>query len=173
MADVTAITAGIDSEPPAAIVNGDYPNRRFASVVPRSVFLAGRPVAAALLRLPERRLTNAPLLAGSPHLAPAAPRAAAVASASRAANRLADAAGPRLTRAVHALARILKPRTRITTARPALLVRPAAARGTSAASTRTVSQGHPARPRVIAATTSHAAARPRLHFAAVHRAMAR
>src|SRR5204863_4816578 len=94
--DLSVIGPGVNGEPPAAIVNGDYPNRRFASVVPRTVFLAGRAVAAALLQLPGQRLANAPLLAGSPQLAPAVPRTAAIASASRAANRLAEATSRRL-----------------------------------------------------------------------------
>lgn len=62
---------------PALIVNADYANRRFACAVPRAVFTAGRAVQPALLQLPERRLENAPLLAGSPQIAPPPPRAPA------------------------------------------------------------------------------------------------
>jgi hypothetical protein len=162
--DMSEIAAGINGGPAAAIVNDDYPNRRHASVVPRSVFLAGRPVAAALLRLPERRLANAPLLAGSPQLAPAVPRAAAVGSASRAANRLADMAVPRLRRAMHTLSRILKPRSQSAAARRVLLVRSTPAQGASPAS-----KAQPTRPRVIAAAAARTA-HPRLHLAASHRA---
>jgi Family of unknown function (DUF6600) len=79
VADPTKIGPGIAGGPPAGIVNGAYKNRRFASVVPRAVFVAGRPVATALIRLPDRRLDNAPLLAGSPRIAP--PAAAAPAAA--------------------------------------------------------------------------------------------
>lgn len=62
---------------PAAIVNADYANRRFARAVPRAVFTTGRAVQPALLQLPARRLDNAPLLAGSPQIAPPPPRAPA------------------------------------------------------------------------------------------------
>jgi uncharacterized protein DUF6600 len=175
VADLASIAPGVDGAPPAEIVNGDYPNRRFASAVPRAVFLAGRPVAAALLTLPERRLANAPLLAGSPQLAPAAPRAAAVATASRAANRLADAAVPKLARAIHTLARILRPQSRTTAARMKA-TRTAATRMTAAhpaLPARTarlpLSNAQPARPRAVVVAASHIA-RARLHLAAGHRA---
>ena len=72
VADPAAIEAGANGGPPAAIVNGDYRNRRFASVVPRPVFAAGRATAPALIELPGRRLQNPPLLAGSPQIPPAA-----------------------------------------------------------------------------------------------------
>ena len=58
--------------PPANIINGQYRNRRFASVVPRPVFVGGKPVADALIALPVRRLEHAPLLAGSPGIEPQA-----------------------------------------------------------------------------------------------------
>jgi hypothetical protein len=58
--------------PPAEIVTGQYHNRRFASVVPRAVFVGGKPVADAVITLPVRRLEHAPLLAGSPGIEPQA-----------------------------------------------------------------------------------------------------
>ncbi len=194
VADPSTIPPGINGEPPAEIVNGDYPNRRFASVVPRSVFLAGRPVAPVLLQLPGQRLANAPLLAGSPQIAPAAPRPAAVASASRAAARLAATTSRGLARTMPTLAGFLQPparttaarttatrttaaRTtaaRTTAARPALLARSAHARATTLAlSGRSPAwNAQQARSRVIAAVGSRTA-RPHLHLAASHRAMAR
>jgi hypothetical protein len=194
VADLSTIGPGVNGDPPAEIVNADYPNRRFASVVPRSVFLAGRPVAPALLRLPQQRLANAPLLAGSPQIAPAAPRAAVVVSVSRAANRLADAASRRLARTMRSLARLLRPTARTAAAatqaarapfaqaatvraaavRPALLVRSTPVR-TAAPALSGRSPGwntQVARSRVVAALTSRTA-RPRLHLAAVHRAITR
>jgi hypothetical protein len=69
--DVAAIQMQADGEPPLEVVNRDFANRQFASVVPRPVFINGRPVAPALLTLPEQRLRNAPVLMGSPQLAPA------------------------------------------------------------------------------------------------------
>ena len=81
--------------PPAEIVNGLYRNRRYASVVPRPVFVAGKPVAEAMIALPAHRLENAPLLAGSPGIEPqAAPSpvvAATVAAGSGVAATLAKA----------------------------------------------------------------------------------
>lgn len=165
--DLSMIAAGVNGEPPAVIVNDDYPNRRFASVVPRSVFLAGRAVAAALLQLPGQRLANAPILAGSPQIAPAAPRAAVVASASRAANRLADATSRRVTRTMHTLAGILKPQARMAASR-ARTARTAAAR--TAMPVR-LTQAHTATP-ALSARSPHTTS-PRLRFATIHRAMTR
>jgi hypothetical protein len=83
------IEPGPNGGPPAAVVKAEYRNRRFASVVPRPVFAAGRSVAKALIELPARRLENAPLLAGSPQIPPAAARAPqAVASAAHALARI-------------------------------------------------------------------------------------
>jgi hypothetical protein len=75
--DTGIIRIRADGEPPAAITNGAYANRIFASVVPRPVFVAGQAVAAALLQLPGERLRNAPALMGSPQIGPSAPAAAA------------------------------------------------------------------------------------------------
>jgi hypothetical protein len=100
--DVAKIGGGIDGEPPAEIITAPYQNRRFASVVPRSVFVGGRAVAPALVQLPEPRLDNAPLLPGSPQIGPPAPRPVVLAGR------------PTLAHAVTTLARILAPRTAAT-----------------------------------------------------------
>jgi hypothetical protein len=51
--------------------NEDFANRLFATVVPRSVFTNGRPVAPVRISLPEKRLQDAPVLMASPQIAPA------------------------------------------------------------------------------------------------------
>jgi hypothetical protein len=81
VADPTAIEAGANGKPPALVANADYRHRRFASVVPRPVFAARRAVAPALIQLPDRRLDNAPLLAGSPQIPPTIPRRQRIAPA--------------------------------------------------------------------------------------------
>ena len=53
------------------IFDREFANREFATVVPRSVFINGRPVAPARLTLPEQRLQNAPVLMASPQIAAA------------------------------------------------------------------------------------------------------
>jgi hypothetical protein len=69
-----------DGGPPSAVIDGTYRNRRFASVVPRAVFVGGKPVAPALLELPASRLENAPLLGGSPQIGPPHPAIVAIAA---------------------------------------------------------------------------------------------
>lgn len=145
VADPATIGPGVNDDPPVAVVTGRYRNRRFASVVPRAVFLGGKPVAPAVVKLPERRLENAPLLAGSPQLSPTPPRPSmplpVVAIERRAA--------PKLAKAVHTIARIAKPNA----ARAAAPVRSASApSGRSRAS-----NARPARPRVIGAPPARAA----------------
>jgi hypothetical protein len=83
VADPAAIGPARKDAPPAEIVTGQYRNRRYASVVPRPVFVGGKPVADAVIQLPARRLENAPLLAGSPGIEPpgASPPAKAVIAA--------------------------------------------------------------------------------------------
>ncbi|HEX2150919.1 MAG TPA: DUF6600 domain-containing protein, partial [Stellaceae bacterium] len=84
VADLAAIGAALKGDPPAHIVTGEYRNRRHASVVPRPVFVSGKPVADSVIDLPARRLENAPLLAGSPGIEPkgaSSPTGAAIASA--------------------------------------------------------------------------------------------
>jgi hypothetical protein len=77
VADAGSIEPGADGMPPSAVVDAEYANRRFASVVPRPVFVGGGEVSSAIVQLPQQRLENAPLLAGSPQIAPPAPRPAA------------------------------------------------------------------------------------------------
>ena len=69
--DTETIRLQADGEPPLEIFDEDFANRQFATVVPRSVFTIGRPVAPARVILPEQRLRNAPVLMGSPQIAPA------------------------------------------------------------------------------------------------------
>jgi len=107
--DVTKIGAGIDGEPPGDLITAPYQNRRFASVVPRSVFVGGRAVAPALVQLPEPRLENAPLLPGSPQIGPPAPRPVVLGGR------------PTLAHAVTTLARILSARPTTTAARTVIL----------------------------------------------------
>lgn len=104
--DASAIGPAVEGGPPAAVVVGDYQNRRFASVVPRPIFTGGKPVAAALVQLPGERLEDAPLLAGSPSIAPPEPHPVVVAQAPAA--RRPAVASSRLARAIHTLARIIR-----------------------------------------------------------------
>jgi uncharacterized protein DUF6600 len=117
MTDMATIEAPPNGAPPASVVRGDYRNRRFATVVPRTVFASGRTVAPAVIDLPSRRLDNAPLLAGSPQIPPAATRTEQV------------------VRAVRTLARILVPRAPTPVAQAAAVLRGGrqAARTTTAA----------------------------------------
>ena len=94
----------------------DYRNRRFASAVPRAVFVGGQPVAAALLDLPEQRLLDAPVILGSLDIPPAGPPA--VAAARKPVLVVVAAAPPRVPPR--------KPETRV-----ALLARPHPAPSTS------------------------------------------
>ena len=64
-------------DPPAEIVNADYKNRDAASAVPRAVFTGSKPVAGALVEIPERRLAIAPTIPGGPGISPPTPRVAA------------------------------------------------------------------------------------------------
>ncbi len=108
MRDPDRLEAAVAGVLPAIVVNGDYQNRRFAAVVPRSVFTAGRPVASALVQLPTERLENAPVLGGSPQIAPTSVRPVAVASRAPAETR---GIGQRLAGAVRTLAHMLRPRS--------------------------------------------------------------
>jgi hypothetical protein len=66
-------------DPPAALINAAYKNRRFASAVPRTVFVNGKPVADAIVDIPKRRLDVAPVMPGSPNVTlPTSKLAAAV-----------------------------------------------------------------------------------------------
>jgi hypothetical protein len=78
--DVEAIRMQPDGEPPLEVFDEHFANRRFASVVPRPVFVNGGAVASALLSLPEQRLENAPVLMGSPQIGPATHRVVVAAS---------------------------------------------------------------------------------------------
>ena len=81
VSDLETIRLDANGEPPLEIFDGHFANRRFASVVPRPVFVNGGPVAPALLTLPEQRLQDAPVLMGSPQVGPPVPRVAVAAPA--------------------------------------------------------------------------------------------
>ena len=154
-ADLSAIAAAANgsSSAPAAIVNGEYQNRRFASVVPRPVFTAGRAVAPALIDLPERRLDNAPLLAGSPQIPPATPPVQAASAA-------------------HTLARILEPRGAPARTHTVAVLR--GGRHSGSAQIKVVASSnhsrarplHVARERIIAVSATHTARSRPVHLAA-------
>ena len=148
VADPAAIGPALKNDPPAAVVTGDYRNRRFASVVPRAVFVGGKPVTKSLIELPPRRLDNAPLLAGSPQIPPSAPRPPVLLSSAASAGRLL----PKLAKARETLARILKRRDAkeadVKTGRPSSAA-PAAARARATPRQQPrVAKRPPARPRV-------------------------
>jgi hypothetical protein len=110
--DIETIRMPASGEPPLELFHEDFANRLFSTVVPRSVFINGRPVAPARVPLPEQRLQNAPVLMGSPQIAPpsaqpAARFAAAKAPASQVTVRLSRKGSPKLIRSVS-----IKPRGR-------------------------------------------------------------
>jgi hypothetical protein len=72
--DLETIRLQPDGEPPLEVFDEHFANRRFASVVPRPIFVNGGAVASTLLSLPEQRLENAPVLMGSPQIGPATHR---------------------------------------------------------------------------------------------------
>jgi hypothetical protein len=78
--DVGTIHMPANGEPPLEVFDEPFANRQFATVVPRSVFTNGRPVAAARMTLPEQRLRDAPVLMASPQLTPASAQHVARAS---------------------------------------------------------------------------------------------
>ncbi|MBV9859735.1 MAG: hypothetical protein JO038_06500 [Alphaproteobacteria bacterium] len=73
VADLETIREAPYGGPPGEIVNGRFANREFATVIPRAVFAAAKPVAPALLSLPEQRIAQAPVIMGSPQLPPPGP----------------------------------------------------------------------------------------------------
>jgi hypothetical protein len=167
VADVATIGPAVDGLPPAPIVNGAYRNRGFARAVPRSVFTSGRPVRPALLTLPERRLANAPLLAGSPQIGPPPPRPVQAAQATGA-HRAATAAAVNLHIATHALGREAERHSRPAFAHAATLVRRRFARGSIRLRARSHWVGLRQRRSHVIAVASHA--RPRLRLATARRA---
>jgi hypothetical protein len=77
VANAGTIRLGADGRPPVEVVNWHFANRLAASVVPRPAFAEGKPVALALLELPQERLREAPAIMGSPRVTPAMVRALA------------------------------------------------------------------------------------------------
>ncbi len=114
VADLAAIGAALKGNPPAAIVTGQYRNRRHATVVPRPIFVNGKSVADAVIELPERRLENAPMLAGSPSIEPAGATPPVKAAAELARHGVAanSGQGPRRAHPYRELARAKKSRRR-------------------------------------------------------------
>jgi non-ribosomal peptide synthetase component F len=155
-ADLAVIAAGASGSAPAAVINGDYQNRRFASVVPRPVFTGGREVARAMIDLPERRLDNAPLLAGSPQIPPAA-------------------APAQIASAAHTLARILEPHAAPAPARTVAVLR--GGRHSGSAQIKTVAAAghararaqHAAKERIVTVSATHTIHSRAVHLAAAHR----
>jgi len=79
--DLWTIHHADNGGPPPELVTGDYRNRRDATAVPRAVFIAGQPVAAARVAIPEARLETAPVIAETTPFPPApAPRTVASAA---------------------------------------------------------------------------------------------
>ncbi len=74
VSDFDGIVPEPDGRPPVEVVDRRFANRLEASVVPRSVFVRGQPVAPALLELPQERLRDVPVVMGSPRFGPPAPR---------------------------------------------------------------------------------------------------
>jgi Family of unknown function (DUF6600) len=68
--DAVAIEVRADGARALEMFNEDFANREFATVVPRSIFTRGRPVASARITLPEKRLQDAPVLMASPQILP-------------------------------------------------------------------------------------------------------
>jgi hypothetical protein len=66
----------VQGDPPAGLINAPYKNRRFATAVPRAIFVAGKPVADAAVDIPGRRLDVAPVMPGTPNLGPPTPKPA-------------------------------------------------------------------------------------------------
>ena len=79
--DFSAVRLGADGEPSAEITNAHFANRSFANVVPRPIFVAGQPIADALLTIPDERLRDAPAIMGSPRIGPPPPTSTRVATA--------------------------------------------------------------------------------------------
>jgi hypothetical protein len=71
--DPASIGPEPDGRLPVEVVNRRFANRLAASVVPRSIFVGGQPVAPALIELPKERLQEVPVVMGSPRLAWPAP----------------------------------------------------------------------------------------------------
>lgn len=159
ISDVSQIGAGADGGPTAAILDGEYRNRRFASIVPRPIFVGGQPVAPALVQLPEQRLDNAPLLAGSPQIGPTAPHPAVAASTARPA---------KLTGAVRVLARIIGSQRRALALAPAAPAASAAAAAVATTHVQIRSGAHLVQLKVIHAVFSRSPHRP-LQIAAIRR----
>jgi hypothetical protein len=71
--DLDSLAPDPDGRLPVEVVDRRFANRLDASVVPRSVFVGGKPVAPALLELPQERLQVVPVVMGSPRINPPAP----------------------------------------------------------------------------------------------------
>jgi hypothetical protein len=83
MVDLASIRPQPDGRLPIEIVDRPFANRLAASVVPRPVFVGGRPVMPALLSLPRERLQDVPVVMGSPRIGPPTSSAPPVVSTAR------------------------------------------------------------------------------------------
>lgn len=155
--DLWTIRRADNGGPPPEIVTTKYQNRRFASAMPRAAFMAGQPVARALLAIPEARLEAAPLIIASAFPPAPPPRNVLVANAPAKALALvaaARAAVPALAAAAH------KAEHRV--ARAVHLVR-----NTAASHLAALKRGAHALARVHLVSTAHAAG-GRRHVIATH-----
>jgi hypothetical protein len=85
VSDLGSIRPQPDGRLPVEVVDWRFANRLSASVVPRPIFIDGRPVPPALLSLPKERLLNMPVVLGSPRIGlPAPPAPPVVAAPARA-----------------------------------------------------------------------------------------
>jgi hypothetical protein len=71
--DAATIRPQPGSRLPVEVVDWPFANRLDASVVPRPVFVSGRPVMPAVIDLPRERLRDMPVVMGSPRIGPPAP----------------------------------------------------------------------------------------------------
>ncbi len=76
--DINTIVTRSNGAPPAQATNGNFANRRFATVVPQQVFANAQPVAPHALHVAPAALAKAPVVLHPPAVRPAA-RPAAVA----------------------------------------------------------------------------------------------
>jgi hypothetical protein len=77
--NINNIVVQSNGTPPSQIVNANFANRRFATVVPQRVFANADPVAPAAIRVPPATLEKAPVVLHPPQVQPS-PRPASAAT---------------------------------------------------------------------------------------------